>query len=135
MSSFGGGPTGPTAQQQQLMTEQALTTADLNNEENAQRKAILNAMQGTRVFRGSALSRQLRGNAPGTPDPEGTPASQSQINAYNQIIAPPTSSLLDEQARGSGATPAGGAGGSGGGGAPIGGRGGPGVGGGGGRGR
>lgn len=58
----GGGGSGPTVQQQQLETEQALTTANLNLEENSQRKSILNAMQGTRVFRGSALSRAVAGN-------------------------------------------------------------------------
>lgn len=121
MSSFGGGGggSGPTPQQQQLMTEQALTTANLNLEENSQRKSILNGMMGTRVFRESALSRAIRGNTPG--GNEG-PASTSQINSYNQIIAPPTRSLLDQQARGSGATPAGGAGASGGGGVAPGGR-------------
>jgi uncharacterized membrane protein YgcG len=120
MSSLGGstGNPGPTPQQQQLMTEQALTTANLNQEENAQRKSILNAMLGTRVFRGSALSRALRGNAPGAAAENAPPASQSQINSYGQIIVPPTLSLLDEQARssGSGSTPSGGTGGSGGGG-------------------
>lgn len=58
----GGGGGGPTVQQQQLATEQAMTNANLNLEENAQRKTILNSMQGTRVFRGSALSRAMRGN-------------------------------------------------------------------------
>lgn len=118
----GGGSSAPTAQQQQLMTQQALTTADLNLQENEQRKSILNAMMGTRVFRGSALSRALRGNAPGSPGENAPPASESQINSYGQIVAPVTSSLLDEQARGSGATPAGGAGSSGGGGTAAGGR-------------
>lgn len=134
MSSFGGGggSANPTPQQQQLMTEQALTTAQLNLEENAQRKAILNAMMGTRVFRGSALSRSLRGNTEGVEEPP--PASASQINKYNQIVGPATRSLLDEQAAGSGATPAGGAGGSGAGGVAPGGRAGGSIGGG-GRGR
>ncbi len=58
----GGGGSGPTAQQQALQTEQALTNANLNLEENEQRKVILNAMQGTRVFRGSALSRAIAAN-------------------------------------------------------------------------
>ncbi len=107
------GSDGPTLQQQQLQTEQALTTANLNLEENSQRKAILNAMQGTRVFRGSALSRALAGNTNAAPETQPGP-STSQINSYNQIIAPPTASLLDQDARGSGATPAGGAGASGG---------------------
>ncbi len=126
MSSLGGGGgnSNPTPQQQELMTQQALTTANLNVEENAQRKSILNSMMGTRTFRGSALSRALVGNAPGA-EAAGGPASQSQINSYNQIIAPVTPSLLDEQAQGSGATAAGGAGASGGGGRAAGGRSGP----------
>lgn len=118
----GGGGSGPTLQQQQLQTEQALTTANLNLEENAQRKSILNSMQGTRVFRDSALSRAVAGNTPGTPGQAAPAPSASQINNYNQIVAPVTSSLLDQQARGSGATPAGGAGASGGGGVSTGGR-------------
>ena len=126
MSSFGGGGgnSNPTPEQQALMTQQALTTASLNLEENSQRKSILNSMMGTRVFRGSALARQLRGNAPGVPGENAPPASQTQVNSYNQIIAPVTPSLLDEQAKGSGATPAGGAGASGGGGRAAGGLGG-----------
>lgn len=60
------GSSGPTLQQQQLETQQATTAANLNLEENEQRKSILNAMLGTRVFRGSALSRATRGNTPGT---------------------------------------------------------------------
>ena len=74
----GGGGSGPTAQQQALQTEQALTNANLNLQENEQRKVILNAMQGTRVFRGSALSRAIAANrdetgkitAPPGPSPE-----------------------------------------------------------------
>lgn len=62
----GGGNNGPTLQQQQLESQQAITNANLNLEENEQRKSILNAMQGTRVFRGSALSRALAGNTPGS---------------------------------------------------------------------
>lgn len=114
MGGGGGGGSGPTVQQQQLETQQALTNANLNLEENSQRKSILNAMMGTRVFRGSALSRAMRGNTPGGAEENATPASASQINSYNQIITKPTASLLDEQSRGSGATPAGGAGASGG---------------------
>lgn len=122
----GGGSSAPTAEQQQLMTQQALTTANLNLEENSQRKAILNAMQGTRLFRGSALSRAMIGNAPGAVDENAPPASQSQTTSSRaQLIAPIFSSLLDQQARGSGATPAGGAGASGGGGRAVGARGGP----------
>lgn len=124
MSSLGGpsGSSGPTAQQQALMDQQALTTANLNLEENDQRKTML-SMMGTRTFRGSALSRALRGNAPGSGNDPAPPASRSQINTYGQIIGPVTPSLLDQQ--GSGSTPAGGTGGSGGGGRAVGGRGGP----------
>lgn len=107
----GGGSSGPTVQQQQLETMQAQTNANLNLEENSQRKSILNAMMGTRVFRGSALSRALRGNTPGAAEPTG-PASASQV-AAGQVIAAPTASLLDSRASSaSGATPAGGAGAS-----------------------
>ncbi len=80
MSSMGGGSSGPTAQQQQLQTEQATTNANLNLEENEQRKVILNAMQGTRVFRGSALSRQIAGNSAGI----GTPQAPSGPSASQQ---------------------------------------------------
>jgi hypothetical protein len=120
MSSMGGGgSSGPTPQQQQLETMQATTTANLNLEENAQRKSILNAMLGTRVFRGSALSRALRGNTPGTGGEAAAPApSRSQINAGS--ASPPISvgntSLLDQREAGttaSGNTPAGGTGPSG----------------------
>lgn len=113
MGGGGGGNNGPTLQQKQLQTQQAITTANLNLEENEQRKAILNAMQGTRVFRGSALSRAVAGNTPGSAAATGAP-SNAQINSYGQVITPasPTSLLVS----GSGATPAGGAGGSGGGG-------------------
>jgi hypothetical protein len=82
MSSMGGGSSGPTAQQQQLQTEQATTNANLNLEENEQRKVILNAMQGTRVFRGSALSRQIASNQAGTGTPQAPAApSGEQQNA------------------------------------------------------
>lgn len=108
----GDGSSGPTLQQQQLQTEQALTTANLNLEENSQRKTILNSMQGTRVFRGSALSRALAGNsnAPGVaPGP-----STAQVNSYGQLVTAPQTSLLDTRSAGaSGSTPAGGVGGSG----------------------
>lgn len=90
----GGGSSGPTVQQQQLQAQQAMTTANLNLEENAQRKTILNSMQGTRVFRGSALSRALRGNT-NQPGAGGGP-SQAQIRASTAtptVISP--ASLLD----------------------------------------
>lgn len=109
----GGGNNGPSLQQQQLQTQQAVTTANLNLEENEQRKAMLNSMQGTRVFRGSALSRAVAGNTPGSAQ-TGAP-SRAQINSYGQVIGSASTSLIDSAA-GSGATPAGGAGGSGGGG-------------------
>ncbi len=108
------GSSGPTLQQQQLQTEQALTNANLNLEENSQRKTILNAMQGTRVFRGSALSRAVAGNNDDAGTPQPAP-SNSQTNSYGQLIAPSvTSSLLDDRVGGSGATASGGAGASGG---------------------
>ena len=110
----GGGGSGPTLQQQQLETEQALTTANLNLEENSQRKSILNAMMGTRVFRGSALARALRGNTPGTGGEENAPApSATQQNASEVPVAAAQQSLLDQrQSNSSGATTAGGAGAS-----------------------
>lgn len=91
----GGG--GPTLQQQQLQTEQAKTTANLNLEENAQRKTILNAMQGTRVFRGSALSRALRGNNNNGPAVAPGP-STAQVNGYGQLVTAPQTSLFDTRA-------------------------------------
>lgn len=92
MAGGGGGSSGPTVQQQQLQTEQALTTANLNLEENAQRKTILNSMQGTRVFRGSALSRALRGNT-NQPGAVGAP-SAAQVSG---LVGPAVrqASLLD----------------------------------------
>jgi hypothetical protein len=86
------GSSGPTVQQQQLETEQALTNANLNLEENSQRKSILNAMLGTRVFRGSALSRAMRGNNNIGANPAPGP-SQAQVNAG--VITPVAASLLD----------------------------------------
>jgi hypothetical protein len=88
-----GGSSGPTVQQQQLQTQQALTTANLNLEENAQRKTILNSMQGTRVFRGSALSRALRGNT-NQPGATGAPsAAQVAGSRSNPSLISPTSLL------------------------------------------
>jgi hypothetical protein len=109
----GGGSSGPTLQQQQLETEQALTTANLNLEENSQRKSILNAMAGTRVFRESALSRAVAGNN-NIGAPTGAP-SKAQTSAAT--VAPTVNtSILDTQRqanRGSaGATTAGGQGAS-----------------------
>ena len=92
---MGGGTPGPTAQQQALQTEQATTNANLNLEENEQRKVILNAMQGTRVFRGSALSRQIASNQAGTTTatpPSGV--SSQQQNAPLRTAGAGTS-LLD----------------------------------------
>ncbi|MDE2097036.1 MAG: hypothetical protein KGL39_07305 [Patescibacteria group bacterium] len=115
MGGGGGGSSGPTVQQQQLETQQAKTNASLNLEENAQRKAILNAMLGTRVFRGSALSRAVRGDTPGTGGAYGTgPASAAQRAAGAIPITAASQSLLDTRsANASGATPAGGTGASG----------------------
>ena len=82
MSSLGGSPPGPTAQQVAEQTMENTQNANLNLEENEQRKVILNAMQGTRVFRGSALSRQIAGNSAGTVAPQAPPGpSPSQQNA------------------------------------------------------
>jgi len=88
---------GPTAQQQALSAEQAVTNANLNLQENEQRKVILNAMQGTRVFRGSALSRQTATDREGTGTPMAPPGiSGSQQNAPLSAARAGTS-LLDEQ--------------------------------------
>lgn len=110
----GSSSSGPTLQQQQLQTEQALTTANLNLEENSQRKSILNAMMGTRVFKGSALSRAIVGNTPGTGGEQTTPApSASQVNnGQESPIASASVSLLDQRQAAAGATPAGGVGAS-----------------------
>jgi hypothetical protein len=101
-----------------LQTEQATTNANLNLEENEQRKTILNAMQGTRVFRGSALSRTTASNtAADTPALAPGPSGQ-QYNAPLGAAAAGTS-LLDEQTgtpTGNGGTTGGGRGPSGGGG-------------------
>ena len=88
----GGGSSGPTLQQQQLETEQALTTANLNLEENSQRKSILNAMSGTRVFRGSALSRAVAGNNDVGP-PTGAPSKAQTTNSTTSPTV--TTSLFD----------------------------------------
>lgn len=113
MGGGGGGGSGPTVQQQQLETQQAISVANLNLEENAQRKSIINALQGTRVFRGSALSRAVAGNTSGGLAPPGGP-SPSRNRGGTMVN---TASILDPSvsapATGSGATPAGGAGASG----------------------
>ena len=111
----GGGGSGPTVQQQQLEAAQARQGAQLNLEENAQRKSILNAMLGTRVFRGSALSRGVQGNTPGVGGEDAAPApSRSQLNNAIPPIAIGGGSLLDQRQTGTGNTPSGGAGASGG---------------------
>ncbi len=93
---FGGGsPPGPTAQQQALQTSQALQTANLNLEENEQRKVILNAMQGTRVFRGSALSRAVAKNTPGEGTPLAPPGPSAAQQAAPIRAGAAGSSLLD----------------------------------------
>lgn len=111
---MGGGSSdsGPTLQQQQLQTEQATTNANLNLEENSQRKSILSSMFGTREFRGSALSRSLAGNTPGQGGGNASPGPSS--TQQSGPIAPGnTQSLLDlRQSSASGATPAGGTGAS-----------------------
>jgi hypothetical protein len=92
----GGGGGGPTAQQQALSTEQATANAKLNLQENEQRKVILNAMQGTRVFRGSALSRAVAGNSAGTENatPPGAPSAAQSGGALRTAAA--GNSLLDQ---------------------------------------
>jgi hypothetical protein len=109
--SKGGGGAQETLQQQQLQTEQSLTNANLNLEENQQRKSILNAMMGTRVFRGSALSRAVVGNTPGTGGEAAAPApSASQLSP---LVSPINEqSLIDVRSSSRGATTAGGAGAS-----------------------
>ena len=93
--NFGAPSSGPTAQQQALQTEQATTNANLNLEENEQRKVILNALQGTRVFRGSALSRAVASNTAGTAAPTPPPGvSGQQANAPLRTSGAGTS-LLD----------------------------------------
>ena len=118
----GGGGSGPTAQQQALQTEQALTNANLNLQENEQRKVILNAMQGTRVFRGSALSRAIAADREGTGTPLAPPgpSSQQQNAPLRQGAGIANPSLLDlgnnpvsgpgTSAGGRGASPSGGGG-------------------------
>lgn len=110
----GGGNSGPTLQEQQLQTQQALTTANLNLEENQQRKSILNSMYGTRVYRGSALSRALVGNTPGGGGEDAGPApSRAQTGtASAPIINTSGESLFDQAMAASGATPSGGTGAS-----------------------
>jgi hypothetical protein len=106
MSSLGGSPPGPTAQQQNLQTLQATTSANQNLEENEQRKVILNAMQGTRVFRGSALSRSAASDTAAS-GPQTSPTggiSQSQQNAPLALVSA-GASLLDEQGMPGSATP------------------------------
>ena len=91
--SFGGGGSnaGPTPQQVALQSEQAVTNAQLNLEENEQRKTVLNALQGTRVFRGSALSRSIAGNTPGAAAPLAPPSANQQA----PVLAPVGTSLVD----------------------------------------
>jgi len=93
---FGKPSSGPTAQQQALATSQAITTANQNLEENEQRKIILNAMQGTRVFRGSALSRSIASNRADTvasTAPTAAPSSTQQNGL--PVTAGAGTSLLD----------------------------------------
>ena len=101
---LGGGTPGPTAQQVAEQTMENTQNANLNLEENEQRKVILNAMQGTRVFRGSALSRQIAGNSAGTV--AATPPSAPSSSQQNAPLRTPGSgtSLLDTP----GASPTGG---------------------------
>ena len=104
---MGGGSSGPTQQQQDLQTEQALTNAQLNLEENEQRKVILNAMQGTRAFRGSALTRAVASNASGAAAAPTAPAAPapSGAQAYGALFSN-NGSLLDQQALAQAGSPA-----------------------------
>ena len=104
---MGGGSSGPTQQQQDLQTEQALTSAQLNLEENEQRKVILNAMQGTRAFRGSALTRAVAGNGGSSTSPTApaAPAPSNQQQNYGAIFTN-SGSLLDQQALAQAGSPA-----------------------------
>lgn len=110
---------GPTTEQQRLEAQQATEIANLNLEENAQRKTVLSSMMGTRMFRGSALSRAVAGNTDGTGTPVGAP-SRTQRRGVGAPIGVPGPGLFDSI--GAGSTPAGGAGASGGGGVAGGGR-------------
>lgn len=104
----GGGSSGPTKQQQDLQTEQALTSAQQNLEENEQRKVILNAMQGTRAFRGSALTRATASNSSTgstSPTTPAAPAPSNQQQNYGAIFTN-SGSLLDQQALAQAGSPA-----------------------------
>ncbi len=92
----GGSKSGPTLQQQQLQTQQAITNAQLNIQENDQRKVVLNSMQGSRTFRESALSRSVGGNNDNPGVAQAGAPSASQINSYGQITTTPSKSLLDQ---------------------------------------
>ena len=127
----GAGSSGSDFQQQQLETQQAVTAAQLNNEENQQRKSILNAMQGTRVFRESALSRAVRGNTNGAAAATGAPSNAQTTTDTTPVITSPNNGIFTQLApknntatrAATSATTAGGAGAGGGFGA-VGGRGG-----------
>lgn len=97
MNFGGGGSSGPTAQQVALQTEQGVTNAELNLEENEQRKTMLNALQGTRVFRGSALSRAVASNRTTTGTPFAPPASAAQTTPIAAPVTPAGASLVDNQ--------------------------------------
>ena len=107
----GGGSSGPTQQQQDLQTEQALTTAQQNLEENEQRKVILNAMQGTRVFRGSALSRAIAANRDETGKITAPPGPSPEQQSAPLRTPGAGTSVLDLTPGGRGAHPSGGGGG------------------------
>lgn len=100
----GGGSSGPTQQQVDLQTEQAMTNAQLNLEENQQRKTVLNAMYGTRVFRGSALSRAIAGNTQDKSTAPTSPAAPSAGQVAPAITAN-GASLLDNIAGGVAGSP------------------------------
>jgi len=57
---------GETPEQRKAREAQAETLASLNDEENRRLKRLLNAAQGLRAFRGSAMSRAAPGNRAGS---------------------------------------------------------------------
>lgn len=100
-----GGSSGPTKQQQELEAQQAITNAQLNVQENQQRKQIMQSMQGMRMFRGSALTRATASDTAATSGPSSSAAapggpSRAQINngygnAGNLNLFGGGSSILD----------------------------------------
>lgn len=81
------GSSAPTAQQTELETQQANQQATLDQQENDRRKRLLQATQGTRVFRGSALSTAAGTNTASNAAASGPSSSQqSPINVGGTSI-------------------------------------------------